>query len=119
MPKRHNEEVLRAPPRGPHTRFERALKDAKIERFHWHDLRHTAARRLRLKGAKLEYIVEFLGHKTLATTKRYAHLRLTALQDVVARLEENPTVRKGTFTGSRTGPGLSGEAAIDPQVKVN
>jgi site-specific recombinase XerD len=46
--------------RGPRTWFERALNDAKIEEFRWHDLRHTAARHLRRKGAKLEDIAEFL-----------------------------------------------------------
>src|SRR6202023_479690 len=59
---------------GPRTWFESALKDAKIVGFHWHDLRHTFASRLRQKGAKLEDIAEALGHKTLMMTKRYAHL---------------------------------------------
>jgi integrase len=44
---------------GPRSWFERAMKDAKIEEFHWHDLRHTTASRLRQNGAKLEDIVEF------------------------------------------------------------
>src|SRR5713101_4305900 len=42
------------PLRGPRSWFERALKDAKINEFRWHDLRHTFASRLRQIGARLE-----------------------------------------------------------------
>ena len=34
--------------------FEKAANEAKIKNFHWHDLRHTFASRLRMKGAPLE-----------------------------------------------------------------
>jgi integrase len=85
------------PLRGPRTWFERALKDAKIDGFHWHDLRHTFASRLRQKGAKLEDIAEALGHKTLMMTKRYAHLGPKGLHDIVALIEQKPT-------GPRTDP---------------
>jgi integrase len=85
------------PLRGPRTWFDRALKDAKIENFHWHDLRHTFASRLRQKGTKLEDIAEALGHKSLMMSKRYAHLGPTGLHDVVAMLDEKPT-------GPKTGP---------------
>jgi integrase len=77
--------------------FDPALKDAKIENFHWHDLRHTFASRLRQKGTKLEDIAEALGHKDLMMSKRYAHLGPKGLHHVVAMLDENPT-------GPRTGP---------------
>jgi integrase len=73
--------------RGPRTWFERAPKDAKIDGFHWHDLRHTFASRLRQEGAKLEDIAEALGHKTLMMTRRYAHLGSKGLHAVMAFLE--------------------------------
>jgi integrase len=79
------------PLRGPRTWFDPALKDAKIENFHWHDLRHTFASRLRQKGTKLEDIAEALGHKSLMMSKRYAHLGPKGLHDVVALLDEKPT----------------------------
>jgi integrase len=79
------------PLRGPRTWFDPALKDAKIEKFHWHDLRHTFASRLRQKGTKLEDIAEALGHKSLMMSKRYAHLGPTGLHDVVALLDGKPT----------------------------
>jgi len=54
--------------------FERALKQAEITDFHWHDLRHCTASYLAMNGASLAEIAEVLGHKTLAMVKRYAHL---------------------------------------------
>ena len=60
--------------RSPRMWFDRVVKDAKIEGFRWHDLRHTFASRLRQKGVKLEDIAEALGHKSLMMSKRYAHL---------------------------------------------
>lgn len=64
------------PFRGPRTWFERSLKDAKLEAFRWHDLRHTAASRLRQESAEPAEIVEFLGRESLMMTKRYAPKRL-------------------------------------------
>jgi integrase len=71
--------------------FEDALRKAGIVDFVWHDLRHTFASRLRMKGAKLEDIGELLGHKSLAMTKRYAHLGPNQLHEVAALLDSNST----------------------------
>jgi integrase len=79
------------PIRGPRTWFESALKDAKIVGFHWHDLRHTFASRLRQKGAKIQEIAEALGPEYLMMSKPYAHLGPTGLHDVVALLQQKPT----------------------------
>lgn len=81
--------------------FEPALREAAIEGFHWHDLRHTFASRLRMKGTPLEDIADLLGHKSLAMTKRYAHLGPSRLHEVVARLIEKPA-KSGTESGTST-----------------
>jgi integrase len=99
------------PLRGPRTWFERAMKDASIERFRWHDLRHTFASRLRQKGAKLEDIAEALGHKSLMMSKRYAHLGPKGLHDVVALLEQKAT-------GPRTAPKAESQRAEVIQLPV-
>ena len=58
---------LRAP-------WEAALKAAKIEDFHWHDLRHTCASYMAMSGVSQVEMAKLLGHKTLAMTMRYSHL---------------------------------------------
>lgn len=63
-----------------------ALKLAGIEDFRWHDLRHTAASMLVTKGATLYECGEVLGHKSLETTKRYAHLSVSHQSEVVNRM---------------------------------
>jgi integrase len=56
------------------TPWQTALRQAEIEDFRWHDLRHSTASYLAMNGASLAEIAEVLGHKTLQMVKRYAHL---------------------------------------------
>jgi len=70
--------------------FDTALEEAKISGFHWHDLRHTFANRLRMKETPLEDIADLLGHKGLVMTRRYAHLGPSRLHEVFARLVGKP-----------------------------
>lgn len=46
------------------------LQKAKVVDFHFHDLRHTFASRLVMKGVDLYTVKALLGHKTLAMTIR-------------------------------------------------
>ena len=70
------------------TAWENALKNAEIEDFRFHDLRHSAASYLAMNGASLAEIAEVLGHKTLQMVKRYAHLSEAHTSTVVASMNE-------------------------------
>jgi integrase len=68
--------------------WSRALLDARVADFRFHDLRHTAASYLAMTGATPNQIAEILGHKTLAMVKRYAHLSVENQATVLARLSD-------------------------------
>jgi integrase len=42
--------------------------------FHFHDLRHTSASYLVMRGASLKAVQEHLGHSSISMTQRYSHL---------------------------------------------
>ena len=54
--------------------FMKALEKAGIRDFRFHDLRHTFASHLVMKGATIKDVQELLGHKDLKMTMRYSHL---------------------------------------------
>ncbi len=70
------------------TAWENAVKNAELEDFRFHDLRHSAASYLAMNGASLAEIAEVLGHKTLQMVKRYAHLSEAHTSKVVASMNE-------------------------------
>jgi len=55
-----------------------------------HSLRHTCASRLIQRGVHIRVVQEWMGHKSLAMTMRYAHLAPSSLADAVAVLEGSP-----------------------------
>jgi integrase len=68
-------------------RFIRACRTAGVEDFSLHDLRHTYASHLRMKGADLDDIRRLLGHGDLRMTIRYAHLGQSHLDAAASRLD--------------------------------
>lgn len=70
------------------TPWEKAVKEAGIENFRFHDLRHSAASYLAMNGATLAEIAETLGHKTLQMVKRYSHLSEAHTAKVVSALND-------------------------------
>jgi len=52
----------------------KAVAEAKLNDFRFHDLRHTAASYLAMSGATPSELMAILGHKTLLMVSRYAHV---------------------------------------------
>jgi integrase len=68
------------------TAFEKAVERARLSDFRFHDLRHTAASHLAMRGRPLKKIQEVLGHKSFSMTMRYAHLSPMHLRTAVESL---------------------------------
>ena len=66
--------------------WHRALKDAGIRNFRFHDLRHSCASYLAQNGASLLQIADVLGHRSLSVTQRYAHLATKHKSDLINRV---------------------------------
>jgi integrase len=54
--------------------FPKAVRQAGLADFTWHDLRHSFASRLVMTDANIRTVADLLGHKTLAMTMRYSHI---------------------------------------------
>ena len=63
--------------------FLRAVRRAKVEDFHFHDLRHTAITRLASIFSNPMEIAAISGHKSLSMLKRYTHFKA---EDLVKKL---------------------------------
>jgi len=74
--------------RGARHWFDDAMRDAKVENFRWHDLRHTFASRLVMAGVDLRTVAELMGHKRIQMTMRYAHLAPAHKLAAVEKLAE-------------------------------
>ena len=74
------------------TAFGRALKDAKITDFRFHDLRHTFASRYVMKEGSLYKLSKILGHRDIKMTHRYAKLSPDFIQAEKERLDSIWTV---------------------------
>lgn len=90
--------------------FAGACRRAGIEDCHFHDLRHTFASQLLMKGASLRAVQKLLGHAESRTTDRYAHLSQEHLLDSVNLLNDLPTgkdlVNIFPFPDAKCGAGM-------------
>jgi len=66
--------------------FKKALANAGIEDFSWHDLRHSCASYLIMSGMDMRKVAEILGHENLSMTKKYTHLKPEHLSDDMERM---------------------------------
>jgi integrase len=68
--------------------FHRAVQAAGLMDVHFHDLRHTFASRLIMKGADIRTVQELMRHNTLAMTARYTHLLDSHKRAAIEKLDE-------------------------------
>ena len=66
--------------------FRRAREAAGMPHVHFHDLRHSCATILLQLGADLHVVREILGHTSIKTTERYAHVMVQPQRAALAKL---------------------------------
>lgn len=88
LPEKVSSTVSRRPNLFFRRAFDNAVKKARIEDFHMHDLRHTAASYLLMAGVDLRTLADILGHSTMQMVQRYTHLlddhKLKAIDRIIA-----------------------------------
>ena len=77
-----------------------AVTVAKIPDFRFHDLRHTFASRLAMKGVDLYTVQRAGGWKTTTMVQRYAHLSPDHMRAAVEKLAQGGSA---ALTGTKTG----------------
>ena len=66
--------------------FRRAREAAGMSHVHFHDLRHSCATILLQLGADLHVVREILGHTSVKTTERYAHVMVQPQRQALEKL---------------------------------
>src|SRR5579863_190484 len=72
----------------------RVCKKAGLRRITWHRLRHTFASHLAMKGVPLNTVQSLLGHSTISTTMRYAHVAPSTFRSAIDLRSEERRVGK-------------------------
>lgn len=87
-------------------RINRAIRDARLQDFRWHDLRHTTGSYLSMMGAGQREIMEALHHKTMISSQRYQHLSCEHMRGLFNKLsnvitdDKQQASRFGAVSGS-------------------
>ena len=71
--------------------FRSACRNAGLEDFRFHDLRHTAATRLGDAGVDTRRIMAILGHRCMQTSARYTHATDDGLRRAIETLAQRQT----------------------------
>lgn len=92
--------------------FATACQHAGIKDFHIHDMRHTVGSRLTQSGVPLQWVKEALGHRSIRSTERYAHLAPEQVRKALATLDGSGK-REGHADTGNVLPGRTVEGGVD------
>jgi site-specific recombinase XerD len=81
-----------------------AVRQAKLEDFTGHDLRHTFASRLVMAGVDIRTVQELMGHKSISMIMRYAHLSPQHRTGALEKLCQPTATRTATEAESTEKP---------------
>lgn len=84
---------------GLKTGFRRARESAWMPETNFHDLRHSCASLLINLGTPLEVVRDILGHTSVKTTERYAHLLIDRQREALGKLSGAVLVHSGANQG--------------------
>jgi integrase len=86
-----------------HYAIRKLCREAGFRKIGWHTLRHSFASHLALRGVPLPAIKELMGHSTITTTMRYAHVAPSTLRAAIDMLNSKPMVTKdrGQLVGNQ------------------
>jgi len=85
------------PYQGIKNSFNTALRKAKTRDPTFHDLRHTFASHIVMAGVDLRTVQALLGHKSIKTTMRYAHLSPSHTRKAVEILAAHYAEKKASI----------------------
>jgi len=77
------------PERSIRTAWETVVERAKLDDFHFHDLRHHFASWFMMRGGELLALSKILGHAKVSMTEKYAHLAPDHLRGEMSRTERS------------------------------
>ncbi len=81
--------------------FRDTCREAGIQNFRFHDLRHDFCSKLVQKGVDLYSVAGLAGHKDIKTTQRYAHLSPEKLRSTIQILNSGDSGQKRESPGCR------------------
>lgn len=93
--------------------LKRALKRAGLREIGWQVCRHTFASHLAMRGVPLKAIQELLGHASIVTTMRYAHLAPHVAMRCGSWTARPPDAAPNSLPSSSSLPALPVEVAKD------
>lgn len=85
-------------------RFRTACERAKIKGVSLHTLRHTCASRLVQAGVSLYMVRDWLGHTSIKTTERYAHLAPSSMDVALEALQADVSEPEATINTGLSSP---------------